>query len=47
MAQVESFEENNYVFDRAPAVRLPLIGRGEGIYLFDSLRKRYRDRRIR
>jgi len=43
MAQVKTFEEKNYVFDRAPASKLPLIERGEGIYLFDSLGKRYID----
>ncbi len=43
MGQVESFGENDHVFDRAPAGRLPLIERGEGIYLFDTLGKRYID----
>jgi adenosylmethionine-8-amino-7-oxononanoate aminotransferase len=43
MVQVKLPEEINYVFDRAPAGRLPLINRGEGIYLFDSLGKRYID----
>jgi adenosylmethionine-8-amino-7-oxononanoate aminotransferase len=43
MAQSKSLEENNYVFDRAPAGGLPLIERGEGIYLFDSFGKRYID----
>jgi adenosylmethionine-8-amino-7-oxononanoate aminotransferase len=35
--------EENHVFDRAPARQLPLISRGEGIYLFDSKGKRYID----
>jgi len=36
MGKVESFEEQNHVFYRTPAVKLPLIDRGEGIYLFDK-----------
>jgi adenosylmethionine-8-amino-7-oxononanoate aminotransferase len=43
MAQVKISEEKNWVFDREPARKLPLIERGEGIYLFDSLGKRYID----
>jgi len=36
-------EEEDHVFDRAPARKLPLIQRGEGIYLIDSEGKKYID----
>lgn len=43
MIRTEPLKEENYVFERAPSRKLPLIDRGEGIYLFDSLGKRYID----